>query len=162
MLARSVDRTDPKNAAKRSRDLFATLAGAPDRGAEPTLAVSRIRSRRGEPAQHSGSASAVEANEPMSASRLSVVPSTPAPAEPEPAAEESTAARIRRLQAEAQALAREEVAALERRISELALTARQVAEGGDAYPIGAREIARRLAEDLPRQAGVLEALLRKL
>lgn len=161
MLARSASRTDPKNTAKRSRDLFATLAGAPDRGAEPTLTVSRIRSRRGEPVQHSGSASAVEANEPMSASRLSVVPSTPAPAEPESAAE-TTAARIRRLQAEAQALAREEVVSLERRISDLAAVARQVAEGGDAYPIGAREIARRLAEDLPRQAGVLEALLRKL
>jgi hypothetical protein len=160
MLARSVNRTDRKTAAQRSRDLFATLAGAPDRGAEPTLTVSRIRSRRGEPVQQSGTASALEANEPMSASRLSVVPSAPAPAaESEP---ETTAARIRRLQAEAQALAREEVAALERRIAELAGAARLVAEGGDAYPIGAREIARRLAEDLPRQAGVLEALLRKL
>jgi hypothetical protein len=77
-------------------------------------------------------------------------------------APETTAARIRRLQAEAQTLAREEVTSLERRIGELAQAARQIAEGGDAYPIGAREVARRLAEELPRQAGVLEALLRKL
>jgi hypothetical protein len=107
----------------------------------------------------------MEVNEPMSVSRLTVVPS----AEPEPANEstlettaETPAARIRRLQAEAQTLAREEVASLERRIGELAQAARQIAEGGDAYPIGAREVARRLAEELPRQAGVLEALLRKL
>ena len=161
MLARSAEASDRKSAAQRSRDLFATLAGGAQREREPTLAVARIRSRRGEAETSSKTATAVEVNEPMSVSRLTVVPSP----EPQPAHEpapETTAARIRRLQAEAQALAREEVAALERRISELAQTARQVAEGGDAYPIGAREVARRLAEELPRQAGVLEALLRKL
>jgi hypothetical protein len=174
MLARSVNRTDRKSAAQRSRDLFATLAGSVERSSEPALTVSRIRPRRAEPTG-SEVAAAVEAVEsmsvePMSLSRLTVVPSSPAAA-PEkapakaPAADqaaESTAARIRRLQAEAQSLAREEVVGLERKISELAVAARQVAEGGDAYPVGAREIARRLAEDLPRQAGVLEALLRKL
>jgi len=97
----------------------------------------------------------------MSVSRLTVV-SSPEPEAANEPTRETTAARIRRLQAEAQALAREEVACLERRIAELAQAARQVAEGGDAYPIGAREVARRLAEELPRQAGVLEALLRKL
>lgn len=161
MLARSANTPDRKSAAKRSRDLFATLGGAPPCEREPTLAVARIRSRRGEAETSSKTATAVEVNEPMSVSRLTVVPSP----EPEPANEpapETTAARIRRLQAEAQALAREEVASLERRIGELAQAARQVAEGGDAYPIGAREVARRLAEELPRQAGVLEALLRKL
>jgi hypothetical protein len=161
MLARSAEASDRKSSAQRSRDLFATLAGGPQRDREPTLAVARIRSRRGEAETSSKTATAVEVNEPMSVSRLTVVPSP----EPEPAnqpAPETTAARIRRLQAEAQALAREEVASLERRIGELAQAARQVAEGGDAYPIGAREVARRLAEELPRQAGVLEALLRKL
>ena len=161
MLARSAEASDRKSAAQRSRDLFATLAGGAQREREPTLAVARIRSRRGEAETSSKTATAVEVNEPMSVSRLTVVPSP----EPQPAHEpapETTAARIRRLQAEAQTLAREEVAALERRISELAQTARQVSEGGDAYPIGAREVARRLAEELPRQGGVLEALLRKL
>lgn len=94
----------------------------------------------------------------MSASRLTIV-SPPAAREPAP---ETTAERIRRLQSEAHALARDEVAVLERRIGELASFARQIAEGGDAYPIGAREVARRLADDLPRQAGVLEALQRKV
>lgn len=162
MLARSAEASDRKSAAQRSRDLFATLAGGAQREREPTLAVARIRTRRGEAETSSKTATAVEVNEPMSVSRLTVVPSAePQPANEQPAPE-TTAARIRRLQAEAQALAREEVAALERRISDLAQTARQVAEGGDAYPIGAREVARRLAEELPRQAGVLEALLRKL
>jgi hypothetical protein len=77
-------------------------------------------------------------------------------------APETAAQRIKRLQAEAQSLAKEEVAALERQISELAQAAKLIAEGGDAYPIGARELSRRLAEELPRHAGVLEALLRKL
>jgi hypothetical protein len=161
MLARSAQASDRKSAAQRSRDLFATLSGAAQREREPTLAVARIRSRRGEPETSSTTATAQEVNEPMSVSRLTVVPSPEPEAAIEPAPE-TTAARIRRLQAEAQALAREEVASLERRIGELAQAARQVAEGGDAYPIGAREVARRLAEDLPRQAGVLEALLRKL
>jgi hypothetical protein len=94
----------------------------------------------------------------MAASRLTIV-SPPALVDAPP---ETTAARIRRLQAEANALARDEVAALERRIGDLVAVAREIAEGGCAYPIGAREVARRLAEELPRQAGVLEALLRKV
>ena len=159
MLARSSQASDRKSAAQRSRDLFATLTGAPPHEREPALAAARIRSRRGDAETSSKTVTAMEVNEPMSVSRLTVVP----PVEPEPANEpETTAARIRRLQAEAQTLAREEVATLERRIGELAQAARQIAEGGDAYPIGAREVARRLAEELPRQAGVLEALLRKL
>jgi len=161
MLARSSQASDRKSAAQRSRNLFATLAEAAQHEREPALAAARIRSGRGEAETSSKTVTAMEVNEPMSVSRLTVV----SPAEPEPANEstpETTAARIRRLQAEAQTLAREEVAALERRIGELAQSARQIAEGGDAYPIGAREVARRLAEELPRQAGVLEALLRKL
>jgi hypothetical protein len=166
MLARSGQASDRKSAAQRSSDLFATLAGSPQREREPALAAARIRSRRGEAETSSTTANAMEVNEPMSVSRLTVVPSPETPSsEPEPANEstpETTAARIRRLQVEAQTLAREEVASLERRIAELAQTARQISEGGDAYPIGAREVARRLAEELPRQAGVLESLLRKL
>jgi hypothetical protein len=93
----------------------------------------------------------------MTPSRLTIV-SPPALVDSPP---ESTAARIRRLHAEANALARDEVARLEQRIGEIVAMAREIAEGGCAYPVGAREVARRLAEDLPRQAGVLEALLRK-
>ncbi len=101
-----------------------------------------------------------EGGETMTASHLTVVPAaSPTPVE---APTETAAQRIKRLQAEAQALAREEVAGFERRIAELAAVARQISEGGDAYPVGAREVARRLAEDLPRQGGVIEALLRKL
>ena len=163
MLARALNGSDRKSAAQRSRDLFATIAGGADRQREPALAVSRIRNRRGPDAVSEASAP-VEVNESMSVTHLTVVPPPEAKPEAEAAStsRETTAARIRRLQAEAQALARDEVTALERKISELAQAARAIAEGGDAYHVGAREVARRLAEELPRQAGVLEALLRKL
>jgi hypothetical protein len=74
---------------------------------------------------------------------------------------ETTAQRIRRLQAEAQELARAEIGVLQERLLEVAALAREIAEGGEAYAVGAREIARRLADELPRQAGTLSAIVRK-
>jgi hypothetical protein len=76
-------------------------------------------------------------------------------------AAEPRAERIRRLQAEAQALAREQIALLQEQLLEVTRLAQEIADGGDAYPIGARELSRRLAEDLPRQAGTLAAIARK-
>lgn len=75
---------------------------------------------------------------------------------------QSTADRVRRLQAEARSLAIEQVEALERVLNEAAVMADEIARGGDAYPIGAREIASRLAEDLPSRAGSIKAIVSRL
>ncbi|HBV12106.1 MAG TPA: hypothetical protein DEB60_03140 [Brevundimonas sp.] len=56
-------------------------------------------------------------------------------------APETTAERVKRLQAEARALAIEQVEALEAALCKAADMAREIADGGDAYPVGARELA---------------------
>lgn len=71
----------------------------------------------------------------------------------------TTAERVKRLQAEARALALEEVEALERLLVHAAEKAREIAEGGDAYPVGARELASRLSEDLPMKAETIKAIV---
>ncbi len=77
-------------------------------------------------------------------------------------APETTAERVKRLQMEARALAIEEVEELERRLMGAAELARAIASGGDAYPVGAREIASRLAEDLPAKAETIKAIVSRL
>lgn len=73
----------------------------------------------------------------------------------------TTADRVRRLQQEARALAVEQVEALEKVLEEAARMAREIAEGGDAYPVGARELAGRLASDLPAKSETLKAIVTK-
>lgn len=72
-------------------------------------------------------------------------------------APETTAERVKRLQAEARALAVEEIERLER-LREAGEAAKAIAAGGDAYPVGARELGSRLAEDLPAKAETLKAI----
>lgn len=72
---------------------------------------------------------------------------------------ETTTERVKRLQLEARALAREQVEALEAALGAAAQMAREIAEGGDAYPVGAREIASRLAEDLPKKAETIKMIV---
>lgn len=72
---------------------------------------------------------------------------------------ETTAARVRRLQAEAEALARQQILAMEEAMNDLARRAGEIAVGGDAYPIGAREMASRLAEDLPLRVTTLQMIM---
>lgn len=72
---------------------------------------------------------------------------------------ETTADRVKRLQLEARALAVEQVEALEKALLEAAALAREIAEGGDAYPVGARELAGRLSSDLPSKAETLKAIV---
>lgn len=72
---------------------------------------------------------------------------------------ETTSERVRRLQLEARALAVEQVEVLERVLLDAARLAREIADGGDAYPIGARELASRLAADLPSKAETLKAIV---
>ena len=76
-------------------------------------------------------------------------------------APETTAARVKRLQAEARALALEQVEALEQALLKAAAMANEIAEGGDAYPVGARELASRLAADLPAKAETIKAIVGK-
>ncbi|WP_426040076.1 hypothetical protein [Brevundimonas sp. TWP2-3-4b1] len=77
-------------------------------------------------------------------------------------APESTTERVRRLQMEARALAIEQVEALEKILNDAATLADEIAKGGDAYPVGAREIASRLADDLPAKAETIKAIVSRL
>jgi hypothetical protein len=90
----------------------------------------------------------------MSAS-LSVVASNPA----RDAGAETLAERIRRLQAEAAMMAREHVEELERKLDEVRRLSEEIAEGGSAYPVGAREVARRLVEESSMRAQTLDAIV---
>lgn len=104
---------------------------------------------------------------------LHLVPPVPAPEEPQPIggfsavydlmrAPETTAERVKRLQAEARALAVEEVEALDRMLVQASTAARAIAEGGDAYPVGVREIASRLASDLSNKAETIRMILSRM
>lgn len=71
----------------------------------------------------------------------------------------TTAERVQRLQSEARALAVEQIDSLEALLLQAAASAREIAAGGDAYPVGAREIASRLVEDLTSRAGSLKLIV---
>ena len=77
-------------------------------------------------------------------------------------APETTSERVRRLQMEARALAAEQVEALERVLMQASAMAREIADGGDAYPVGTREMASRLASDLPAKAEAIRAIVKRL
>ncbi len=72
---------------------------------------------------------------------------------------ETRAERIRRMQSNAKALAREQIAAMTEAMLEVAHMADEIAAGGDAYPVGVRELANRLKSDLENQSKSIEALL---
>lgn len=104
----------------------------------------------------------------MAASHLTAVPNPAA----EPVANasevydlgrevETGAQRIRRLQREARTLAREQVETFARDFNTMALRAAEIAEGGDAYPVGVRELASRLADDLPQKAQLLMTIMNR-
>lgn len=77
-------------------------------------------------------------------------------------APETTADRVKRLQLEAHALALEEIEGLEKLLLDAAAKARAIADGGDAYPVGAREIASRLATDLPNRAETIKTIIHRV
>ena len=72
---------------------------------------------------------------------------------------ETRTERIRRMQANAKALAREQIEAMTEAMQEVARMADEVATGGDAYPVGIRELASRMKADLENQAKSIEVLL---
>ena len=74
---------------------------------------------------------------------------------------ESTTQRVQRLQREARMLAREQIEAMVRDLDGLAQRAREIADGGEAYAVGVREMASRLASDLPQKAQGLHAILER-
>jgi hypothetical protein len=67
--------------------------------------------------------------------------------------------RIRRLQAEARSMAREHVAALEQALVGVSRLAAEIADGGEAYPVGARQMARQLIAECEGRAQTLDAIL---
>ena len=71
---------------------------------------------------------------------------------------ETVAQRVQRLQTEARQLAKDHVRSLSSAMMELEQLAAEIAEGGDAYAPGIRDIARRLAEDLDARVQTLDAI----
>lgn len=71
---------------------------------------------------------------------------------------ETAAQRIRRLQDEARSVARQQIQEFEACLEEVATMAAEIAAGGDAYPVGVRQIAEQLASDLPAKMQTVEAL----
>lgn len=72
---------------------------------------------------------------------------------------ETVAERVRRLQDEARQLARDHVKALAAQLVAAEQMAAEIADGGEAYPPGVRDLARRLVEDLDARLQTLEAIV---
>lgn len=96
-----------------------------------------------------------------------VIEATPEPA-PEPvlafppaSKPEGMAQRVKRLQAEAKSLAKDHVLALAAALEDASRIAAEVAEGGDVYPAGVRELARRLIEETGVRAQALASLVKR-
>ena len=78
-----------------------------------------------------------------------------------PAFQESPSNRAKRLMAEARAAAIEHVTSLEGAMEAVASLAADVADGGDAYPVGVRELARQLSDETYSRLQTLNAILSK-
>ncbi|ATQ41491.1 hypothetical protein [Caulobacter mirabilis] len=76
-----------------------------------------------------------------------------------PVATEALRDRVKRLQNEARGIAREHVMALEHALVAVTQLAAEIADGGDAYPVGAREVARQLVGECAGRASTLDAIL---
>ena len=72
---------------------------------------------------------------------------------------ETVAERVRRLQAEARQLAKDHIHALAAAMMDAERMAAEIAEGGDAYPPGVRDLARRFVEDVDARVQTLEAIV---
>jgi hypothetical protein len=71
---------------------------------------------------------------------------------------ETVPERVRRLQHEARVLACEEIELLRRTLAQAVDQAEAMRDGGDAFPVGAREQARKLAAELPLIMQTLQAI----
>jgi hypothetical protein len=72
---------------------------------------------------------------------------------------ETGAQRLRRLQLEAHALAREQAQLFAGDLKSLAARAGEIAEGGDPFPVGVRELCSRLADELTSEAQTLLVIM---
>ena len=72
---------------------------------------------------------------------------------------ETVAQRVRRLQTEAKQLAKDHIRSLNQALVDVEQLAAEIAEGGDAYPPGVRDLARRLVEDCEMRVQTLEAIV---
>ena len=70
----------------------------------------------------------------------------------------TVAERVRRLQAEARQLAQDHVLALSTAMAQANHLAQEIDEGGEAYPPGIRDLARRFAEDCDLRLQSIEAI----
>jgi hypothetical protein len=75
---------------------------------------------------------------------------------------DSPAARLNRLMIEAHQVADEQVKALEDALLNVAYLSAEIAEGGDVYPVGVRDLCRRLAEESVWKAQTLESIQRQV
>ncbi|MFN3582496.1 hypothetical protein [Phenylobacterium sp.] len=89
---------------------------------------------------------------------LKIAAPAPSPA-PAPIRTESVAERVRRLQAEAKQLAKDHIRSLSAQLVAVEELAAEIAEGGEAYPPGVRDLARRLVEDMDARVQTLEAIV---
>lgn len=71
---------------------------------------------------------------------------------------DSPADRARRLFVEAQAAALEQVEQLQAALDSVVALSASIADGGDIYPAGVRELSRRTAEDAKGRRQTIEAL----
>lgn len=85
-------------------------------------------------------------------------PNKPHLAVVQPLAAATVGERIARLQAEARSLANEHVTYMLSLLAELEKVGLEISDGGEAYPVGVREIARRLGEDSGCAVQTLEAV----
>ena len=91
----------------------------------------------------------------MSVPQLSVVqPQTRPPTE-------TAAVRARRLYDEARGAALEQVVAVEASLARVIELAGEIAEGGDVYPVGVRDLCRRMADELAARSATLESLAQR-
>ncbi len=74
---------------------------------------------------------------------------------------ESRNERVRKLQEEAKRLAREQILEFEVLLEATAKMALDIADGGDIYSVGSRELCRRLADELPRTLQTLQAITKR-
>ncbi|WP_041373154.1 hypothetical protein [Phenylobacterium zucineum] len=90
---------------------------------------------------------------------LSVVADNDLKVSPSVPKAETVAQRVRRLQQEAKQLAKDHIKALSAQLVEVEQMAAEIAEGGEAYPPGVRDLARRLVEDMDSRVQTLEAIV---
>ncbi len=85
----------------------------------------------------------------MSVSHLTVIQSP----------QESRSYRLRVLQDEVRAVAQEQVLEFHEALQHVQRLAQEIATGGDAYPVGVREVCRAFAEQAQAQSNTVEIIM---